>query len=159
MNADTVLRQELVNLLTQRQAHMLFEDAVKDFPEHAMNLKPKDLSYSFWHLLEHIRICQYDILDYIVNPDYVAPEFPAGYWLPEDRTCTSDEWNQSIQQFYDDRQGLVDIVNNPEMDLHEQIPHAQAGHTIVREIIIVGQHNAYHIGEFGILRQVHNLWG
>ena len=159
MNTNTVLRQQLANMLTQRQAHMLFEDAVKDFPEHAMNMKPNPLSYSFWHLLEHIRICQTDILDYIVNPDYVAPAFPAGYWLAEDQTCTPGEWKHTIQQFHDDRQALVDVVMNPENDLHAQIPHAQAGHNILREIIIVGQHNAYHIGEFGILRQVHNLWG
>lgn len=158
MSADATLRQELVNMLMLRQAHMLFEDAVKDFPEQAINMKPNKLIYSFWHLLEHIRICQFDILDYIINPDYVTPEFPAGYWRDEDTTCTVAEWHQTIEQFYADRQALVDIVMNPETDLHAQIPHAQTGHTILREIIIVGQHNGYHIGEFGILRQVHDLW-
>ena len=88
MLADAALRQELVNMLMLRQAHMLFEDAVKDFPEQAINMKPNKLSYSFWHLLEHIHICQFDILDYIINPKYVTPEFPAGYWRDEDTTCT-----------------------------------------------------------------------
>lgn len=155
---DAVLRQELVNLLMLRQAHMILEDAVKDFPENAINMKPNNLTYSFWHLLEHIRICQYDILDYIINPNYVMPDFPQGYWRSEDSICTVDEWNQTIAQFYADRQALLDIVMNPASDLHAQIPHAQAGHTIVREIIIVGQHNAYHIGEFGILRHIAGLW-
>ena len=158
MSDDIVLRQELVNMLMLRQAHMIFEDAVNDFPEQAINMKPAPLTYSFWHLLEHIRICQVDILDYIINPDYVAPEFPAGYWRDEALDCTIEDWNATIERFYTDRQALVDIVMHPETDLHAQIPHAQAGHTIVREIIIVGQHNAYHIGEFGILRQVHGLW-
>ena len=155
---DRVVRQELVNMLMLRQAHMIFKDAVKDFPEHAYNMKAQNVSYSFWHLLEHIRICQYDILDYILNPDYIAPEFPAGLWLPQDSTCTVEEWNQTIEQFCSDRQALVDIVMNPETDLQAQIPHAMKGHNIAREIIIVGQHNAYHIGEFGILRQIQGFW-
>lgn len=158
MSNDMILRQELVNMLMLRQAHMIFEDAVKDFPVEAINMKPAPLTYSFWHLLEHIRICQVDILDYIINPDYVTPDFPAGYWRDESLDCTLADWNATIEQFYADRQALVDIVMNPETDLYAQILHAQAGHTIVREIIIVGQHNAYHIGEFGILRQNHNLW-
>lgn len=158
MSQDDVVRQQLVNLLMLRQAHMIFEDAVKDFPEDAINVKPQNLDYSFWHILEHIRICQWDILDYIVNPDYIAPEFPEGLWQASDATCTLDEWQQTIEQFYTDRQALVDIVNDPETDLYAQIPHGAAGHNIVREIIIVGQHNAYHIGEFAILRAVHHLW-
>ena len=158
MTADAILREQLVNMLVKRQAHMIFEDAIKEFPEGAYNTKSTNLSYSFWHLLEHIRLCQVDILDYIINPDYVTPAFPAGYWRSEDSTCTADEWNQTIEQFYRDRQALVDIVMNPETDLQAQIPHAQKGHNITREIIIIGQHNAYHIGEFGILRQVHGIW-
>lgn len=158
MNSDNVLRQELVNLLILRQAHMIFEDAVKDFPEHAYNMKPPSLSYSFWHILEHIRFCQFDILDYIINPDYAMPEFPKGYWQAEDSTCSATEWSQTIEQFYADRQALVDIILNPETDLYAEIPHSKRGHSIAREIIITGQHNAYHLGEFGILRQVQGLW-
>lgn len=158
MTDDSVIRQELVNMLMLRQAHMIFEDAVKDFPEHAYNMKPQNLSYSFWHLLEHIRICQYDILDYIINPDYVGLEHPAGYWQAEDSTCTVEAWNQTIEEFYTDRQALADIVMKAETDLQAQIPHARKGHNIAREIIIIGQHNAYHIGEFGILRQAQGLW-
>lgn len=155
---DRVIRQELVHLLMLPQAHMIFEDAVKDFPEHAYNTKPAPLTYSYWHLLEHIRICQFDILDYIVNSDYVTPDFPAGYWRSEESVCTPDEWQQTIDQFYADRQALIDIIMNPETDLQAQIPHAMEGHTIAREVIIVGQHNSYHIGEFGILRQLNGLW-
>ena len=158
MTADAILREQLVNMLVKRQAHMIFEDAIKEFPEGAYNTKPTNLSYSFWHLLEHIRIAQHDILDYIRNPDYESKPFPAGYWQPEDTTCTSEQWTQTITQFYADRQALIDIVNDPATDLHAQIPHGVDGHNVLREIIIVGQHNAYHIGEFGILRGVMNLW-
>lgn len=159
MTDDTIMRQELVNMLMLRQAHMIFEDAIKDFPEDAYNTKPQNLTYSFWHLLEHIRLAQLDLLDYIINPEYVAPEFPAGYWQSEDSTCTAEQWQQTIEQFYADRQALVDIIMKPETDLQAQIPHAKEGHNIAREVIIAGQHNAYHIGEFGILRHVESLWG
>jgi len=158
MEADAVVRQQLVNLLMLRQAHMIFEDAVKDFPDTAMNIKPQHSVYSFWHILEHIRICQWDILDYIVNPDYVAPDFPSGLWRGQDETCSQAQWDATISQFYDDRQALVDIINDPQRDLYAQIPHGATGHNIMREIMIVGQHNAYHIGEFGILRTVCDLW-
>ncbi|MEO1290452.1 MAG: DinB family protein [Chloroflexota bacterium] len=158
MKDDAVIRQELANMLMIRQAHMIFEDAVEDFPEHAYNMKPLNLAYSFWHLLEHIRLCQVDILEYILKSDYVAPDFPDGYWRDEDTVCTSKEWQETIEQYLADRQTLVEMVMNPETDLQAQIPHAQAGHTIAREILIVGQHNAYHLGEFGILRQVCDLW-
>ena len=76
MDSDQALRQQLVNFLGKRQAHMLFEDAIADFPQDHINVCPPDVPYSFWHLLEHIRICQYDILDYIRNPAYEAPPFP-----------------------------------------------------------------------------------
>lgn len=158
MASDAILREQLVNLLVKRQAHMIFEDAVKDFPEHAINLKATNVDYSFWHLLDHIRFCQWDILDYIRNPDYVSVEFPKGYWQPLDSTCTLEQWNNTIEQFYADRQALVDIINDPNTDLHAQIPHGKEEHNILREINIAGQHNAYHIGEFGILRSVMGLW-
>lgn len=158
MDNDSVVRKQLVNLLSVRQAHMIFEDAVAGFPQEHINTHPPQVEYSFWHLIEHIRICQWDILDYITNPKYIAASFPDGYW--PDLTTTTDTagWQKTIDSFLADRQALVDIVQNPDTDLYAQIPHAQPGHNIVREINIVAAHNAYHIGELGILRQVMGLW-
>ncbi len=158
MNHDLALQKQLVNMLVQRQAHMLFEDAVADFPVEHINTRPPHLDYSFWHLLEHIRICQYDILDYIRNPEYVTPEFPAGVWPDKSAECDQVGWEQTINQFYADRQALVDIIENPETDFYTPIPHGWDGHNILREILVVADHNAYHIGEFGILRQLMALW-
>ena len=158
MNPDLVLREQLTNLLMERQAHMIFEDAVANFPEEQINSRPPNLDYSFWHLLEHIRFCQYDILDYIQNPDYVTPPFPDGYWPNKGKDCTVEDWQQTIEQFHTDRQALLTIIENPETDLYSPIPHGWDGHNILREIHIVADHNAYHIGEFGILRQMLNLW-
>lgn len=158
MDNDKVVRQQLVNLLVERQAHMIFEDAVADFPIEHINTRPPNVDYTFWHLIEHIRICQWDILDYIENPNYITPDFPSGYWVDKASETDTSGWQQSIEQFLADRQALVDIVNDSERDLYAQIPHGQVGHNILREINIVAQHNTYHIGELAILRQVMGLW-
>ena len=155
---DKAVRQQLVNMLTVRQAHMGFADGVKDFPEAHINTKPTGVDYSFWHLIEHIRICQWDILDYIRNPDYVAPEFPKGIWPDPDATTDKAGWDKTIAQFNEDNAALVAIINDPETDLYAQIPHGYEGHNILREMIIVAQHNGYHLGELGILRQTMGLW-
>jgi len=158
MDKDQPLRQQLTNLLLQRQAHMIFEDAVADFPREHINSRPPKIAYSFWHLLEHIRICQYDILDYIRNPQYQSLNFPDDLW-PAVATETDEAgWEATITQFYTDRQALVAIVQEPATDLTTPIPHGWDGHNILREILVVADHNAYHIGEFGVLRQVLALW-
>lgn len=158
MSQDAVVRQQLVNMLTLRQAHMTFEDAVKDFPLDQINTKPPTLEYSFWHLLDHIRFCQWDILDYIQNTNYQNHAFPNDYWQPHDSITDMTGWQKTIDQFLADRQALVDIVQDPNTDLYAQIPHGYDGHNILREILVVADHNAYHLGEFGILRHTLNLW-
>ena len=152
------LRQELVNALVARQAHQLFETAVEGFPPAHYNTKPAGLPYSFWHLLEHIRIAQADILDYIENPQYQYLNFPEDYWSPSDSIADAADWQTTIHAFLADRASLVAIVQDPARDLSAQIPHGEAGHSILREILIVAAHNSYHIGEFGILRGTMGLW-
>lgn len=158
MNSDDALRQQLVNLLMVQQAHMGFEDAVANFPQEHINTNPPQVEYTFWHLIEHIRICQWDILDYIRNPNYHELEWPKGYWPDPSAKTDWVGWNKTIQDFLRDRQALVDIVKDPATDLYAQIPHGYEGHNILREILVVADHNAYHIGELGILRQVMGLW-
>ena len=159
MNNDKELRNQLVAMLTVRQAHMDFEDAVADFPEAHINSRPTNCDYTFWHILEHLRICQRDILDYIESDDYQWLNFPDDLW-PE-RTAETDltGWQQTIEQFYADRRRLVEIINDPDVDLFAPLPNSgEHRHNIVREINVVAGHNAYHTGEFGILRQVMGLW-
>lgn len=156
--SDTLIRQELVNLLTVQQAHMQFEEAVQDFPLAHINSRPTGLDYSFWHLLEHIRFCQWDILDYCINPAYQHVEWPRDYWQPKDAETDAVGWNKTIQAYLDDRSALVKIIQDPQTDLTRPIPHGYGGHTIFREICVVASHNAYHIGEFGILRGMMGLW-
>ncbi len=156
--SDMHLREQLVNQLTQRQAHMIFQDAVRGFPAAHYNTRPAGVDYSFWHLLEHLRICQWDILDYIRNPQYQHMEWPGDYWLPRDAVTDAAGWQQTLDRFLADLNALVALVNDPRTDLYTPIPHGYDGHTILREILIVAQHNSYHIGEFAILRQVAGLW-
>lgn len=156
--SDQHVRKQLVNLLTIAQAHMTFEDAVRDFPLSHINTRPPNVEYTFWHLLEHLRITQWDILDYIRNPKYQPIEWPRDYWTPRDAVADEAAWHGTIKQFQADRAALVAIVENPQTDLYAPIPHGYDGHTILREILVVADHNAYHIGELGILRQVVGIW-
>lgn len=155
---DHILRDQLVQMLTVQQAHISLDHMVQHFPEAHINTKPNNLDYSFWHLLEHIRICQADILDYIRNPSYEVPDFPDDYWPDKRQDTDLAGWQKTIAEFNRDLAALVAMLRDPATDLYAQIPHAQAGHNILREVLIVADHNAYHIGEFAILRQTLDLW-
>lgn len=155
---DQRLRQQLVNALTVRQAHQSLDDAIADFPTQHFNTRPPSLSYTFWHLLEHLRIAQADILDYIQNPDYVYRKFPEDYWPPSDAQADEASWQNTIALFKADLAALVAIAQDPARDLVAQIPHGEPSHSILREILVVAAHNSYHIGEFGILRATLRLW-
>jgi hypothetical protein len=156
---DKELRNQLVRMLTVRQAHMDFEDAVADFPEAYINARPPNCSYTFWHLLEHMRFCQRDIVDYILAEDYEWPDFPDDLWPDVEAETDLAGWQQTIESFYADRQSLVDIINDPAVDLFAPLPNSgEHEHSIVREINVIASHNAYHTGELGILRQVMGLW-
>jgi hypothetical protein len=156
--SDQHVRAQLVNLLTMAQAHMGFEEAVANFPAAHINTRPPHVEYTFWHLLEHLRIAQWDILDYSRNPNYQHIEWPRDYWPRPDATTDEAGWQRTIAQFLADRAALVALVNDPQTDLYRPIPHGYDGHTILREILLVADHNAYHIGELGILRQVVGIW-
>ena len=159
MNEDKELRKQLAGLLTVRQAHMDFEDAVADFPEEHINTRPPNCDYTFWHLVEHMRICQKDILEYIASDRYQWPNFPDDLWPDKSAETENAGWQQTIEDFYADRQQLVDIINDPGVDLFAPLPNSgERRHSIVREINIIASHNAYHTGELGILRHVMGLW-
>ena len=155
---DNHLREQLVNALTKRQAHQTYDQVVADFPAAHFNSRPPNAPYSFWQLLEHIRITQWDILDYIKNPGYQYRKFPDEYWPDGDAEADAEIWQRTIERTRADLRSLVAIVQDPQRDLLAKIPHGQPSHTILREILIIASHNAYHIGEFGILRGSLDLW-
>ena len=158
MDASDGLRHQLVDGLRGDDAHQSWEEAAADFPDWAINTRPPNVTYTPWHLLEHVRITQRDILDYIRDPTYVSPEWPVGYWPDPAATATRAEFEATLSAFVMDRQALEDLILDPMTDLLAPLAHAPQ-HTVVREVRIVANHNSYHLGEFGILRQVMGSWG
>jgi hypothetical protein len=157
MKPDVILREHLLTLLKGGNAYMPFSEAVADFPVKYMNTVFPNGTYSPWALLEHIRITQWDILDFIRNPQYEELTWPADYWPPKERKAVKKDWEKTIDQFQKDSIELQKIVKNPKTDLYAKIPHG-TGQTILREILLVADHNAYHTGEFTIMRQVMKTW-
>jgi hypothetical protein len=159
MKDNNELRKQLINMLTVRQAHQDFEDAVADFPKEHINTRPPDCDYSFWHLLEHMRITQKDILDYITAEQYDWRSFPDDYWPDKSIETDFASWLKTIEAFTTDRQKLEEIIQNPDNNLFAPLPNSgEQNHNILREINIIASHNAYHTGELGILRQTMGLW-
>jgi hypothetical protein len=155
---QAALREELVFHLIKGHAHMPLEEAVAEFPLDQINEVFPNGTYSAWALLEHIRISQWDILDFMRNKDYVYIEWPKDYWPEPGTMATPEQWRACIDGFLADRQALVDIVRDPATDLYARIPWGE-GQTIMREILVVTDHNAYHVGEFAGMRQVMDTWG
>ncbi len=157
MSADAVMREQLLALLRGGNAHIGFDQAVAEFPMAHINTKPPNVPYTPWHLIEHIRIAQWDILEFIRNPHHVSPNWPEGYWPPSDEEADAARWETSMRDFRADLEAVQYLVSDPGTDLLATIPHAE-GYTIFREILLVADHNAYHLGEFAILRQVMDTW-
>ncbi len=155
--SDSKLREQLLQLLNGRNAHMSFDDAVANFPPALINTRPPNVTYSFWQLVEHLRIAQWDILDFMRNPNYKSLKFPDDYWPAPDAETDLDGWQESIAAFRADQAELAAIVTDTAVDLTADLPHAP-GYSVLREINVVADHNAYHIGELAILRQVVAAW-
>jgi len=156
-DSDAILRDQLVQRLKGRGAHMPFEEAIEDFPMEQINTKFIDGTYSAWGLVEHLRRTEADILDYITNPDYEHREWPKDYWPDESETATAEDWAASVNGFFSDLEALIAIVEDPETDLYAPLAWAPE-HNILREILIICDHNAYHVGEFAIMRQAMGTW-
>ena len=157
MTTDSALRKHLVNLLLGGNAHADFETVVKDIPAPLRGKTPKGAPHSPWELLEHLRIAQWDIVEFSRNPAHKSPDFPSGYW-PAKATPPDDKaWEESLQAFRKDLQAMCALVKDPATDLFARIPHGD-GQTILREALLVADHNAYHLGELVLLRRLLGAW-
>jgi hypothetical protein len=154
--ADQVLREQLLALLEGGQAHMGFDDAVAGFPMKEVNHKVPNGTYTIWHLLEHMRRTQSDILQFVTDPEYVSPEFPEGYWPKVDEMATAGQWRKTVHGIRDDLDAVERLVEDPKTDFFSPIPHAK-DYTVFREVLLVADHNAYHLAELVSLRRVLNL--
>jgi hypothetical protein len=151
-------RRQLVQLLRGTQAHMSFADAVADFPARAINARAPNVGCTPWHLVEHLRLTQWDILRYIEDPTgHLSPDWPVGYWPAPDAETDELGFHRSVTDFQADLAALERIAGDATVDLLAVLE-GTPGHTVLRELFVVGNHNSYHIGEFASLRQVMGSW-
>ncbi len=155
--SDQALREHVLYLLKGGGAHLNFDQAIADLPVDLRGAKVEGVSHTAWRLLEHLRICQWDILEFSRDPEHVSPDFPDGYWPEGDVPPDSDSWDMSVQAFRDDLQAMIDLVADPETNLYARIPHGD-GQTILREALLVADHNAYHLGQLVFLRRCLGAW-
>ena len=153
MDALDPLREHLLHLLKGGGAHLTFDHAVKDFPVRARGQKAKGAAHTAWQLLEHMRIAQWDILEFSRNSKHVSPEFPSGYWPKSEAPPNDAAWDLSMKSFRKDLKAMQNLVEDPSTDLFARIPHGD-GQTILREALLVADHNSYHLGQFVLVRQL-----
>jgi hypothetical protein len=156
-NHELSLRKHLVDLLAGGNAHAKFEDAVKGLPPKLRGGKPAKFPHSPWMLLEHLRLGQWDILEFSRDAKHVSPDWPSGYWPKTGTPPTPAAWNKSVAQFQRDLKALQKLVANPKTDLFARIPWGN-GQTILREVLLVADHNAYHIAQLVDVRRMLGSW-
>lgn len=159
--ADTnekALRDHLVKLLTEAQAHATFDQAVKGLPEELRGKVPKGAEHSPWQLLEHLRIAQLDILEFSRSAKHESPKWPEGYWPNQKAPADEKAWDKSVRAFKRDLKAMVELVQNEMTDLFAKIPHGD-GQTVLREALLLADHNAYHLGQLVLVRRLLGAWG
>lgn len=153
---DDPLRAHLIRLLGWEDAHAGFDVAVEGVPAELRGVQPAGLPYSPWQLLEHLRLTQLDILEFCRNPEYVEPRWPDDYWPPTVAPPSEEAWRESVAGFRVDREALEQLAAN-EPDLFAPIPHG-SGQTYLRELLLVADHTAYHLGELIVVRRLLGAW-
>jgi hypothetical protein len=154
---EKILREQLVELLSGGQAHVDWKAALTGIPANLRGVRPKGMPHSVWELFEHMRIAQWDILEFSRNPKHVSPDWPQGYWPGTPEPPNAKAWAKSMKLFALDLAAMKKLVTSPRTDLFARIPHGD-GQTILREALLVADHNAYHLGEIVIVRRVLGAW-
>lgn len=157
MKAQTPLVEELVFLLEKGNAHMPFEEAVAGIPPALRAEHPAQLPYSIWQLAEHIRITQWDIVEFCLSEKHVSPKWPEEYWPKAAGPETEQQWEQSLQQVKTDRERFLALLKEGKRDLFAPFPYGD-GQTLLREALLIADHTAYHIGEILVLRRLLGCW-
>jgi hypothetical protein len=147
------LRKHLADLLRMKGAHVSLEEAAADFPPALRGVKPAGAPHTAWQLLEHMRIAQEDILDFSRNPNYEEKTFPDDYWPAAEAPPGETAWDESLKQFQEDLKEFQKLLADTSHDLLARLPHG-SGQTLLREALLVADHNAYHLGQFMFLRKM-----
>lgn len=157
MDHSKVLRHQLVKLLEESEAHAAFDDAVKDMPFESQAKIPQGAEHSPWQLLEHLRIAQWDILEFAIDPQHKSPEFPDGYWPKNPTPPDGKAWKKSVDVFRADNKRFCALLNKESTDLFAKIPHGD-GQTLLRQALVAADHNAYHLGQLILMRRLLDAW-
>jgi DinB superfamily len=156
-NQDKALREHVLYLLGGGGAHAKFDDVIKDLPLKLRGMKPENLPHTAWMLIEHMRLAQRDILEFSRNSKHVSPDWPGGYWPKNRAPANAGAWENSVKEFSADLKAMMQLVENPKTDLLARIPWGD-GQTILREALLVADHNAYHLGQMVDLRRLLGSW-
>lgn len=154
---DTV-RKQLIELLTSNNAHQSFDNAVKGLPADLRGVRPDHLPYSIWQLVEHIRIAQWDILEFSRDSSHESPDWPSGYWPKEESPAHEQDWENALHQIRQDREAFIALLSSSEQDLYAPFPHGD-GQNLLREALLIADHTAYHVGEIILIRRLLGAWG
>lgn len=157
MPENRALRRHLGALLTGEDAHLAWKKVIHGWPENLRGARPAGAPHSAWELLEHMRICQWDIYQFSRNPGHVSPEFPSGYWPASAEPPSASAWVESEKAFERDLKAMEKLVLNPKTELLARIPHG-TGQTILREALVLADHNSYHLGQLAQLRKILGAW-
>jgi hypothetical protein len=157
MSTDNSLREHLRYLLGGSGAHLDFDTAIEGLPEGLRGAKPAGVPHTAWRLVEHMRIAQWDILEFSRNAAHTSPVFPEGYWPGEEGPPHAAAWDETVQSFRNDLRAMQELVADPSTDLFASIPHGD-GQTILREALLVADHNAYHLGQLVVVRRALGAW-
>jgi hypothetical protein len=149
---DASLREHLLFLLRGGGAHVHFDEVIKDFPVELINRKVEGVPYTPWQVLEHMRLAQWDILEFSRDAAHVSPAWPEGYWADESFEADADAWRKTVEAYRADLEAMCALVENPASDLYARIPHGE-GQTVLREALLVADHNAYHLGVLVVLKR------
>ena len=154
---EQVLRKHLLELLAGGGAHAKFEDAIKELPVKLRGARPDKYPHSPWMLLEHLRLAQWDILEFSRNEKHESPKWPEGYWPKAPEPPSADAWEKSVKEFRRDLKAMEDLVGDPKTDLFAKIAWGD-GQTILREALLVADHNAYHVAQLVDVRRLLGAW-
>jgi hypothetical protein len=157
VDRDASLRQHLLNLLIGGHAHADFSTAIQNIPPALRGKRPQGAEHSPWEILEHLRIAQWDILEFSRDPGHQSPDWPSGYWPKAPAPADEKAWEKSVRAFRRDLKAMCDLVADKSTDLYARIPHGD-GQTILREALLVADHNAYHLGELVLVRRMLGAW-
>ena len=154
---ESSVRKHLIDLLEGGNAHVRMLDVLEQFPEEKRGVFAKGLPHTSWQLLEHLRIAQWDILEFSRNPKHVSPDFPAGYWPKSPAPESDAAWKTSVQKLRSDLRAMAKLIANANLDLHAPLPWGD-GKTLLREALLLADHNSYHLGQLVDLKRALGIW-